>query len=46
MNFLIKIIYKGSVNRLLILKNDWKMNWKKDIVFDENEIKFVKKCKI
>lgn len=43
MNFLIKIIYKGSVNRLLILKNDWKMNWMKDIVFDENEIKFVKK---
>lgn len=42
MNFLIKIIYKGSVNRLLILKN-WKMNWMKDIVFDENEIKFVKK---
>lgn len=42
-NFPIKIIYKGSANRLLISKNDRKMNRTKDIVSDENEIKSVKK---
>lgn len=38
-----KIIYQGSANRLSISKNDRKMNRKKDIVSDENEIKSVKK---
>lgn len=42
-NFPIKIIYKGSANRLLISKNDRKMNRTKDIVSDGNEIKSVKK---
>lgn len=45
-NFPIEIICKGSANRLLISKNDRKMNRTKDIVSDENEIKSVKKCKI
>lgn len=40
-----KIIYQGSANRLSISKNDRKMNRKKDIVSDENEIKSKKSVK-